>query len=116
MRRYNGRVRGLKEPGIGLAAPVGTEVCAVADGEVVAGVAAGRSPRPGWGNVLCVRHAGGIVSWYGCLARMTVREGERVRQGQRIGTVGDSGAAAEPELALRLFKDERPVDPLGYLP
>jgi hypothetical protein len=30
--------------------------------------------------------------------------------------VGDSGAAAAPELALRLFKDERPVDPLGYLP
>ena len=116
VRRYNDRVRGLNEPGIGLAAPLGTEVCAVADGEVVAGAAAGRSPRPGWGNVLCVRHAGGIVSWYGSLDRMTVGEGDRVRRGQRIGTVGDSGAAAAPELALRLFKDERPVDPLGYLP
>ena len=115
-RPYGGSVRGFWEAGIGLSAPAGTEVCAVADGQVICCVRAGRSPKPGWGNVISVRHSGKVVSWYGYLDRIMVKEGEAVKKGQGIGTVGSSGAAERPELALRFFKNERPVNPLDYLP
>lgn len=115
-RRYSEPVRGLEEPGIGIAAPPATEVCSVAAGTVICCVRARPGRRTGWGNVVAVRHGGKVVSWYAQLARIEVKEGQKVRKGQRIGTVGSSGAAARPELALRFFKDERPVDPLKYLP
>ncbi len=72
--------------------------------------------KPGWGNVISIRHAGDIVSWYGYLDRILIREGQKIRKGQRIGTVGSSGAAAAPELAVRFFRNERPTDPLPLLP
>jgi len=116
VRRYGQVVRGFPEPGIGLRAPQGAEVCAVAAGTVISIARAGRSPRPGWGNVVCIQHSGGIASWYAHLDQIAVKEGEQVGKGQRIGLVGASGAATQPEVALRMFKNERPVDPLQFLP
>ena len=84
-------------------------------GRVVCCTPAGRSPEPGWGNVVIIRH-GETVSWYAHLDRITVREGQEVGKGARIGSVGSSGSAGEPELAFRIFRGERPVDPLDYLP
>lgn len=116
LRSYGDGVRGFWEAGIGLRAPADTAVCAVADGKVVCCVPDGRSPKPGWGNVVSISHADGFVSWYGYLGQVVVKEGEGVKKGERIGTVGSSGAATRPELALRFFKNERPVNPLNYLP
>jgi len=112
-RRYGEPLRGLDEPGIGIAAAPGTEVYAVASGTVVTCVR-GDASRAGWGNVVAVRHAGNFVSWYGCLGTVLVSEGQRVGQGEPIGTVGACGGSAG--LAFRLFLNDRPVDPLRYLP
>jgi len=115
-RRYGDVVRGLSEPGIGIRAPAGTEVRAVAGGTVICVVTVPPGSKRGWGNVVVIEHPGGIVSWYGQLGRITVKTGQKVQKGELIGTVGSSGASGEPELALRFFKDERPIDPLPYLP
>jgi lipoprotein NlpD len=115
-RRYEDQVGGFSEPGIGISAPVGTEVCAVADGNVISCTEVSRPDKSGWGMVVIIRHAGGLVSWYGCLGRILVKEKQAVRKGQRIGTVGTNAITATPELAIRFYKDERPVDPLKYLP
>jgi murein DD-endopeptidase MepM/ murein hydrolase activator NlpD len=114
-RRWRDPVRGLPEPGIGITAPAGTEVCSIGWGRVLCAVTAPRGDDEGWSKVLCIRHSGGIVSWYGCLDQIGVREGQQVSRGQRIGSVG-LAASGKPELAFRIFKDERPVDPSGYLP
>jgi len=116
VRRYGASVRDFAEPGVGMSAPAGTEVCAAASGTVICVVRAGRSPRAGWGNVVSIRHDSDVVSWYGYLDQVLVKQGQRVSKGQRIGSVGSSGAAGQPELALRFFLAERPVDPLRYLP
>jgi len=115
-RRFGDPVRGFAEPGIGIAAPAGTEVCAVAAGTVICCVRMKPGPRAGWGNVVVVRHSGGLVSWYGHLGQITVKEWQKVEKGERIGTVGSRGDGGAPELALRFFKNERPVDPTQYLP
>lgn len=115
-RRYGDAFRGMSDPGIAISAPAGTEVYAVADGTVVSSVRGGNAPDSVWGNVVSIAHAGGMVSWYGHLANILVREGARVSKGEAIGTVGTTGAAPSPMLAFRLYRNARPVDPLGYLP
>ncbi len=115
-RRYGTQYHGFPDPGIAISAPAGTQVYAVADGKVISVVLGGESPQSAWGNVVSIEHADDMTSWYGHLARVLVKEGARVSKGEAIGTVGRTGQASEPELAFRLYHDNRPVDPLKYLP
>ncbi|NLW50087.1 MAG: peptidoglycan DD-metalloendopeptidase family protein [Candidatus Brocadiaceae bacterium] len=112
--RYGQTVRGLPEHGIGISAPVGTDVCAVAGGTVIACVQA--TSGAAWGNSVAVEHEGNMVSWYAHLGEVLVEKGRPVSKGEPIGTVGASGAIGEPCLAFRLFRNDRPVDPERYLP
>ena len=107
---------GAIAPGIGIAAPMGTEVYAVADGTVLTCLPADRRAEPAWGSVVAIAHRDHVVSWYAQLDRVLVRSGARVSKAQAIGTVGASGAVRRPELAFRLYRNERPVDPLKLLP
>jgi murein DD-endopeptidase MepM/ murein hydrolase activator NlpD len=116
VRSYGAKVRGLEEKGIGIAAAAGIEVYAVADGKVITVVRADRSPPSAWGNVVAISHSGAMVSWYGQLDRILVEKGRNVKKGDPIGTLGATGAAARPELAFRLYRNERPLDPEDYLP
>ena len=109
---------GIRNDGIDIAAPAGTPVKAAADGDVVyAG-----SAIPGFGNLVLIRHSDGWVSAYGHLGSIAVKMRQRVRQGETIGVVGDSGGAPNPRLhfELRYSADGRdratPVDPRPILP
>jgi murein DD-endopeptidase MepM/ murein hydrolase activator NlpD len=116
VRHYGEKLRGLPEHGIGIAAPAGTEVCAVASGTVITCVRSEAEQASAWGNVVAVSHAGGVVSWYAYLGDVDVEKGQRVGKGEPIGTVGSSGGSDEAELAFRLFRNARLVDPEDYLP
>lgn len=116
VRRYGEGLRGLPESGIAIAAPAGTEVYAAAPGTVIAQVSADASAGSAWGNVLAISHPGGMVSWYAHLDSVFVQKGRRVSKGEPVGAVGTSGAAVRPELAFRLFRNERPINPMDHLP
>jgi lipoprotein NlpD len=116
VRHYGDRVRGFPEPGIAIVAAADTEVCAVADGSVVSVTGAGAVPEPAWGNSVALAHSGGMASWYGHLDQIAVAKGQAVRRGEPIGMVGATGAADGPQLAFRMYRNERPVDPERYLP
>lgn len=105
--------------GVDLAAPEGSAVVAPADGRVVF---TGR-PRHSaasrlWqlGGVIVIAHGPENATLFGHLARIEVRTGERVRRGQRIGTVGKTGWALSPRLHYELWRPRdrvwRPTDPL----
>ncbi|HQR17360.1 MAG TPA: M23 family metallopeptidase, partial [Gemmatimonadales bacterium] len=79
--------------GTDYAADYGTPVLAAGDGTVAQ---AGRSG--GYGNLIEVRHANGIVTRYGHLSAILVRQGSRVSQGQVIGRVGATGLATGSHL------------------
>ncbi len=74
-------------------APAGTFVRTVADGVVTF---AGR--QGGYGNYVVVRHPDMAATAYAHLERIAVRLGQRVQQGQSIGTVGSTGTATGPNL------------------
>jgi murein DD-endopeptidase MepM/ murein hydrolase activator NlpD len=96
--------------GIDYAASSGTEIMATADG-----VVARRGAIGALGNAVEIRHPNGYVTRYGHMSRFhaDVRVGTRVRQGQVIGYVGATGLATAPHLHYELWKNGRPVDPLG---
>ena len=95
--------------GVDYAAPVGTPVWAVADGEVVYAGWAG-----GFGNTVRIQHRSGYVSCYGHLSRYArgLRVGQHVAQKQLIGFVGASGLATGPHLDFRIARNGRFIDPL----
>jgi murein DD-endopeptidase MepM/ murein hydrolase activator NlpD len=94
--------------GIDYAAPVGTPVWSVADGEVIHRARAG-----GFGNLVKIRHAKGYVSYYAHLSRYAdgLRVGQKVQQKQVIGFVGETGLATGPHVCFRMSQDGRYVNP-----
>ena len=94
--------------GVDYAAPYGTPVWAVADGQVTHSGRMG-----GMGKTIKVRHANGYVSTYGHLQRYAqgLREGSRVRRKQVIGYVGSTGLATGPHVHYDVKKDGKAVNP-----
>lgn len=88
-------------------------VSAAAGGEVVF---VGGNSRSGYGRYVEIRHAGGYLTRYAHLSRTSVRAGDRVDQGEVIGTSGNTGYSTGPHLHFELHLDGSPVDPLRYLP
>jgi len=96
--------------GIDYAAPRGTPVHSIGDGNVVA---KGYQKRGG-GNYLKIKHNSVYTTTYMHLSRFAKRiaPGIRVKQGQVIGYVGSTGLATGPHLDFRITKNGHPVDPL----
>ena len=92
------------------ARPLGSPVTAVSRGIVVFTGWSG-----GYGNLIRVRHANGVESWYGHLSAIQVHAGEQVRAGQRLGKVGSTGNSTGPHLHLEIRIDGQPVDPMPWL-
>lgn len=93
--------------GVDYGAPAGTPVRSVADGVVET---AGR--QNGYGNVIQLQHGAGKTTIYAHLTKIDVRQGQRVEQGQRIGTVGATGWATGPHLHFEFRVGGRFQDPL----
>ena len=94
--------------GVDYAAPTGTPVKAVGDGTV---------EKAGWGNgygnMVILKHSGGLESMYSHLSGFAsgAKRGARVRQGQVIGYVGATGYATGPHLDFRLKQNGNYVNP-----
>ncbi|MER2514959.1 MAG: M23 family metallopeptidase [Candidatus Accumulibacter phosphatis] len=96
--------------GVDYAARAGTGVVAVADGVVETA-----AHRTGYGKLLVIKHQGSYSTAYGHLQGFAkgIREGTRVRQGDTIGYVGQTGLATGPHLHYEFRVKEEPVDPLA---
>lgn len=96
--------------GVDYAAPLGTPVIAVGDGEVIE--ARYRGPN---GNIVKIKHNGIYTTAYLHLNGFApgVRPGKRVKQGQIIGYVGRTGRVTGVHLDYRIYKNDQPVNPLN---
>ena len=93
--------------GVDYGVPVGTPVWAVGDGRVtLAGW--GR----GYGKLVEVSHPNGWLSQYAHLSKILVRPGQRVRQRDVVGLVGQTGMATGPHLHYGLKKNGHYVNAL----
>jgi len=113
----NGRVvrpfvaTGQAHKGIDIKGKMGEPVHASRSGVVVyAG-----SGLVGYGNLLILKHSDRYLSAYGHNRRLTVKEGDKVKVGQVIAELGDSGTDSV-KLHFEVRVDGKPVDPLKLLP
>lgn len=98
--------------GLDITAPKGAMVRAAAAGTVKF---AGRE-KDQFGNLVVLDHGDGWYSAYGCLSRLTVKEGASVAAGERVGLVGDTCKNRLDELHFEVRREGGPVDPLDELP
>lgn len=97
--------------GVDIAAPEGTPIRAIDDGEVV------YSDRlRGYGNMVIVRHADGFASVYAHNEKNLVREGQQVSRGETIARVGSTGRVTGPHLHFEIRRYNKAQDPLYYMP
>jgi murein DD-endopeptidase MepM/ murein hydrolase activator NlpD len=94
--------------GIDYAARTGTPLWAVADGTVIS-----KGVNGGFGNLVKIRHINGYVSYYAHLSgfRQGLEVGQKVKQKQVIGYVGQTGLATGPHVCFRVTKYGKYVDP-----
>ncbi|MBP2002323.1 murein DD-endopeptidase MepM/ murein hydrolase activator NlpD [Paenibacillus shirakamiensis] len=71
--------------------------------------------RNGYGNCIVISHGNGYETLYGHLSKISVRQGERVDQGDRIGTMGDTGHSFGIHLHFEIHKNGTLQNPVKYL-
>lgn len=96
--------------GVDLRRPLGTGVKAERSGVVTFA-----GERGGYGNLVIVDHGGGFETRYAHCATLSVHQGEAVRQGELIGTSGNTGRSTGPHLHFEARQDGVPIDPLQFV-
>jgi lipoprotein NlpD len=100
-----------RNKGIEIAGSIGDAVVAANDGQVVY---SGNGLR-GYGNLVIIKHTDDYVSAYAHNNEILVTQGQAVKRGQRIATLGTTDAP-NPRLHFEIRRRGKPVDPLAYLP
>lgn len=103
---YAKRPDGGGHDGIDFAVKPGDMVRAAASGSVIRV----DEKHPRFGRLVVIDHGGGWLTAYGHLARVTVKKGDVVKVGERIGI------AVAPELHFEILKDDAEVNPTERLP
>jgi len=88
----------------------GTPIHATGDGRVIFADYA----TNGYGMHVIVDHGFDYETLYGHLSELKVRNGQRVKRGDVIGLVGNTGLSAGPHLHYEVHKNGEPVDPANY--
>lgn len=96
--------------GIDIAGPRGTPIVAPGDGIVTY-----NGYRQGYGKTIIIDHGYGISTLYGHCSALFVEEGQRVKRGSLIASVGNTGRSTGPHLHYEVRVDGVPVDPMLYL-
>ncbi len=102
-------------PGSGTGLVIGGRV-----GQAIRAAAAGRVVYSGggligYGQLIILKHNDTYLSAYGHNASLLVKEGDNIKKGQRIATMGE-GPGQEPRLHFEIRRNGMPVNPRQYLP
>ena len=96
--------------GVDIAARMGSDVVASADGIVVfAGI------QPGFGKTIVINHGYNTVTRYGHNSALYVKLGHKVKRGDPIAAVGSTGHSTGPHVHYEVVKDGKPVDPINFI-
>lgn len=96
--------------GMDFAAPVGTEVFVTGDGVVEKM----EHNHWGYGNLITVDHGYGYKTQYAHLSKFAVKKGQKVKRGQVIGYVGNTGKSTGSHLHYEVLRNGIPTDPMHY--
>lgn len=101
---------GRQHHGIDIAGPIGLAIIAAEDGEVLHAGTMG-----GYGKLVAIRHAGGYSTVYAHLNNFSVRKGQKVVRGEKIGELGNTGRTTGPHLHFEVRRGTQATDPMAYI-
>ncbi|WP_075591162.1 M23 family metallopeptidase [Labilibacter marinus] len=96
--------------GMDFSAPTGTEIYSTGDGKV----SKITREKTGYGNRIEIDHGFGFKTLYAHLDGFNVRKGQKVKRGDVIGYVGNSGTSTAPHLHYEVHVKNRKVNPSHY--
>ena len=96
--------------GVDFSAPQGTAIYATGEGVVIKT----KRSRRGYGNTIEIDHGYGYKTFYAHIKEIKVKRGEKVKRGQVIATVGNTGKSTAPHLHYEVRKNKRTVNPIYY--
>jgi murein DD-endopeptidase MepM/ murein hydrolase activator NlpD len=96
--------------GMDFTSPTGTEIYATGDGTVVSV----KKSRRGYGMHVEIDHGYGYITLYGHMSKFNVREGQKVKRGEVIGYVGNTGTSTAPHLHYEVIKDGKKINPINF--
>jgi murein DD-endopeptidase MepM/ murein hydrolase activator NlpD len=95
--------------GLDFPARTGTAIQAPGDGVVVE-----TGWHQGYGNCVKISHGYGYETLYGHMSRITVKTGQKVTKGVKIGEVGDTGLSTAPHLHYEVHYKGNPINPINF--
>ena len=101
---------GRVHKGIDIAGPRGTPILAPGHGMVTY-----TGYRRGYGRTVMIDHGYGITTLYGHCQRLFVKEGQEVKRGMIVASIGNTGRSTGPHLHYEVQVDGVPVNPLLYI-
>ena len=96
--------------GVDFSAPVGTEIYSTGDGDVVSL----NSGKREYGNSVLIDHGFGFKTFYAHCNKILVKPGQKVKRGQVIATIGNTGKSTGPHLHYEVHKGGRSINPINY--
>lgn len=104
-----GQRDGKRHTGVDLKTKNKDKIFAAFDGEVVFS-----GTFSGYGNLVRIKHANGLETYYAHNSKNLVKQGAKVRAGQVIALTGQTGRASTPHLHFETRVDGKPRDPAVY--
>ncbi|MBT9187665.1 MULTISPECIES: M23 family metallopeptidase [Zobellia] len=96
--------------GMDFSAPKGTPIYAPGDGKVIRA----DNGSSGYGKHIRIDHGYGYKTLYGHLSEYNVKKGQKVKRGDLIGFVGNTGRSEAPHLHYEVWKDEERINPINF--
>jgi len=88
----------------------GTPIYATGNGKI----AKTRKSRRGYGNHLIIDHGYGYKTLYAHMKKYIVKRGQKVKRGELIGYVGNTGTSVAPHLHYEVHKDGKKINPVNF--
>ena len=96
--------------GMDFSAPTGTEIYVTGNGTVILT----KYSRRGYGNHIVIAHGYGYKTLYAHLSKILVKKGEKVKRGDVIGLVGNTGLSVSPHIHYEVHKNNKKINPVNY--
>jgi murein DD-endopeptidase MepM/ murein hydrolase activator NlpD len=100
----------MMHEGIDFTSPIGTEIYSTGNGIVAKVEYNGR----GYGNHIIINHGYGYSTLYGHMSKFAVRPGQKIKRGDIIGYVGNTGSSTGPHVHYEVIKNGKKINPINF--
>lgn len=100
--------------GMDFSAPIGTPIYATGDGTISSDKGNDKVGGHGYGRYVVIDHGYGYKTLYGHMSKIDARPGQKIKRGDIIGYVGNTGASTAPHLHYEVIKNGEKINPINF--